>query len=244
MTWVKICGMTNLEDALVAVESGADAVGFVFYEKSPRCVSVETAREIVSKLPDGVEKVGVFVGDLGDALDVASRAGLTSLQSYPGANTKAEGIGHKLVRVSALPKRFRLLVSLPIGSFCEDEIRAEQTATDLANSGKALVEFSKLSQGVFDTFVLDSGNVRTPGGTGKTFDWEKAVPFAVAMRDGGLKLVVAGGLNSENVGEAIEILKPWGVDVASGVEAKPGKKDPKKVRAFVRAVREMDCRTR
>ena len=76
MTWVKICGMTNLEDALVAVEAGADAVGFVFYEKSPRCVTVETAREIVEKLPEGVEKVGVFVNEQADCIcAVADRTG-------------------------------------------------------------------------------------------------------------------------------------------------------------------------
>ena len=79
-----------------------------------------------------------------------------------------------------------------------------------------------------------------PGGTGKKFSWEKAVPIAKGMRRAGLKLVVAGGLNAKNVSEAIGILKPWGVDVVSGVEARPGKKDAEKVRAFVRAVRETD----
>src|SRR5438067_269917 len=83
MIWVKICGTTNLEDALVAVEAGADAVGFVFYEKSPRCVSVETAREIVEKLPSRVEKVGVFVNEVEDTLcDVAERARLTMIQMH------------------------------------------------------------------------------------------------------------------------------------------------------------------
>src|SRR3954463_4200414 len=84
MTWVKICGMTNLEDALVAVDAGADAVGFVFYEKSPRCVTVETAREIVEKLPESVEKIGVFVGsDAESVLSAKARAGLTAAQIYP-----------------------------------------------------------------------------------------------------------------------------------------------------------------
>jgi hypothetical protein len=88
--------------------------------------------------------------------------------------------------------------------------------------------------------LLDSGDLLQPGGTGKTFDWKKAIPVAAGMREGGVKLVVAGGLTAQNVAEAIEILKPWGVDVVSGVEARPGKKDPEKVWAFVRAVRDID----
>jgi phosphoribosylanthranilate isomerase len=91
--------------------------------------------------------------------------------------------------------------------------------------------------GIFDTVFLDAGSPQQPGGTGKAFEWRKAVPIAEGMRQGGLKLVVAGGLNPDNVAEAIEVLKPWGVDVSSGVEACPGKKDPDKVRAFVQAVR-------
>src|SRR5579864_8045714 len=84
MTWVKICGITNLEDALVAVDAGADAVGFVFYERSPRCVTVEAAREIVDKLPESVEKVGVFAGlPLIRALEMAHHAGVDSIQEYP-----------------------------------------------------------------------------------------------------------------------------------------------------------------
>ena len=82
MTWVKICGMTNLEDALVAVEAGADAVGFVFYEKSPRCVSVETVREIVAKLPESVETVGVFSGEPRD-VEMALHSGVDAAQTYP-----------------------------------------------------------------------------------------------------------------------------------------------------------------
>src|SRR5262249_41362576 len=89
---------------------------------------------------------------------------------------------------------------------------------------------------IFDAFFLDSGNGQKPGGTGKPFDWRKALPIADGIRQGGLKLVVAGGLNPGNVGEAIEVLRPWGVDVSSGGEGRPGKKDPEKVRLFFRAV--------
>jgi phosphoribosylanthranilate isomerase len=106
MTWVKICGMTNLEDALTAVDAGADAVGFVFYEKSPRNISVENAREIVAKLPESVEKVGVFVhGCKQDAARVFLEAGLTGMQTYFSVETvESSGQGGTL-EASLLPKR-------------------------------------------------------------------------------------------------------------------------------------------
>jgi len=243
MTWVKICGMTNLEDALVAVDAGADAVGFVFYEKSPRCVTVETAREIVRKLPESVEKVGVFVSGGGvDPFDVLRDAGLTGVQIYPSAGGSAGGHTAKAIRADSLRPGTRFLIALPMNLLGKDDGEVENAASDLANGGKTLAKFSSLSQGLLDAFVLDSGDLRQPGGTGKVFDWKRALPMVGEMRQGGLKLVVAGGLRADNVSEAMGILQPWGVDVVSGVEASPGKKDPEKVRAFVKAVREMDRR--
>lgn len=238
MTWIKICGTTNLEDALVAVDAGADAVGFVFYDKSPRKISVEAARAIAEKLPDHIEKVGVFVGNgAGDPFDVLFAAGLTGLQTYPSAERGSRPSPLNPAGVSCLPERARFLMALPMNLVGADEARIQQLAAYFAECGKTLAEFASLSQGLMDTFVLDSGDLRQPGGTGKTFDWKKAVPIKEGMCQGGVKLVVAGGLTPENVGEAISILDPWGVDVASGVEASPGKKDPEKVRAFVKAVR-------
>jgi phosphoribosylanthranilate isomerase len=233
--------MTNLEDALTAVDAGADAVGFVFYEKSPRNISVEAAREIVEKLPEGVEKIGVFVGggEL-DPLDVLLQAGLTGTQTYLLQDAERRNGGLKGLGLSLLPEKARFLVALPMNFVGEDEDGIHKLASDFANWGKNLPEGMSLPEGLLDTFMLDSGDLRTPGGTGKTFSWKKAVPIAEGMRQGRMKLVVAGGLTSENVSEAIEILKPWGVDVASGVEATPGKKDPEKVRAFVKAVRNAD----
>ncbi|MGA7893529.1 MAG: phosphoribosylanthranilate isomerase [Candidatus Sulfotelmatobacter sp.] len=244
MTWIKICGMTNLEDALTAVEAGADAVGFVFYEKSPRNIGVEAAREIVEKLPESVEKIGVFVnGSEPNPLDVLLDAGLTGTQNYfLGANGKEPVGGAKAIEVSLLPKRARFLMALPL-NLLGDEEQVPTIEFDFTRWGKNLPEGISIPEGLMDTFVLDSGDLRMPGGTGKTFDWERALPIAEAMRRGGVKLVVAGGLTAENVAEAIGILKPWGVDVASGVEARPGKKDPEKVRAFVKAVREIDRKT-
>ncbi|MGA8619768.1 MAG: phosphoribosylanthranilate isomerase [Candidatus Sulfotelmatobacter sp.] len=242
MTWVKICGMTNLEDALTAVDAGADAVGFVFYEKSPRNVSVETAREIVEKLPESVEKIGVFVhGSQLDPLRVLLEAGLTGTQTYFSAESGAGRDGvMKAIGASLRPKQARIMMALPMKFVGEDERGIHSLASDFAKWGKNLLEGFPLRKGLIDTFMLDSGDLQTPGGTGKAFDWERAVPIAEGMRQGGVNLVVAGGLTSENVSEAIGILRPWGVDVVSGVEARPGKKDPEKVRAFVRAVREAE----
>jgi phosphoribosylanthranilate isomerase len=218
MTWIKICGMTNLEDALVAVDAGADAVGFVFYEKSPRCVSVETAREICSKLPKGVEKVGVFVGVNPIVAEVAAQAGLTIAQIYADAQP---ALTDEYLR--KLP--CRVIPAISFGEVAKKELCEFHAAEDV----RKLVVAA----------LIDSGNSERPGGTGERFDWQAMADMA---RCASLNLVVAGGLRPDNVGEAIHILKPWGVDVASGVEARTGKKDPEKVQAFVRAVREMDGR--
>jgi phosphoribosylanthranilate isomerase len=244
MTWVKICGMTNLEDALVAVEAGADAVGFVFYEKSPRCVTVEAAREIVAKLPESVEKVGVFVGDSGpDWVHVVLSTGLTAAQHYLMFESGSGASQTKAVGRGVFPKPPKVFLVLPIARFLEAGAEVEGLARDFEHLRDNVPRIPQIRECLPDTFFLDSGGVKSPGGTGKTFDWVKVAPIAEGMRRGGLKLVVAGGLTPENVSAAIAALKPWGVDVASGVEAQPGKKDPEKVRAFVRAVRECDRKT-
>ena len=222
MTWVKICGMTNLEDALVAVDAGADAVGFVFYEKSPRNVSVQVARDIVEKLPESVEKVGVFVGHSAEQVNrISERAGLSAVQVYPFSTGEQKGSVSDFLQNG----QRRIFVAIP-----GERVMSEE-GFGFFFSGEFLSRTSAL--------FLDSGNSRHPGGTGEIFDWKKAAqPVKAISRS--IPVVVAGGLTAENVGEAIGILKPWGVDVVSGVEARPGKKDPEKVRAFVKAVREMD----
>lgn len=221
--------MTNLEDALVAVEAGADAVGFVFYEKSPRNVSVETTRQIVQALPESVEKVGVFVGASSEAvIKVSDTARLTAAQLYPGADGQF----------------------FPL---CEEFFRNVGCDVIVACSMRQL-EFLKekdstgffLSSGVMNrihAMLVDSGDSQRPGGTGKKFAWDRGAQFFCdGWKQLGVRLIVAGGMTPENVPEALGIFEPWGVDVSSGVEASPGKKDPEKVRAFVRAVREYDRR--
>jgi phosphoribosylanthranilate isomerase len=217
MTWVKICGMTNLEDALVAVEAGADAVGFVFYEKSPRYVSVEAVREIVAKLPSKVEKVGVFVNERPERVSaMADDAGLTAVQFHGDEYRSPEryAVGGKV------------FFSLPVVDILRD-MRGQSGIFGLPRLPKIA------------GILLDSGTQELRGGTGKTFAWGEAYPFVSVLKRLH-PVVIAGGLTPSNVGWAAGFLKPWGVDVASGVEARPGKKDADKVRAFVRAVREMD----
>lgn len=243
MTWVKICGITNLEDALIAVDAGADAVGFVFYEKSPRFVTVKTAREIIAKLPENVERVGVFVLNANIKFGIEFvDVGLTATQNYLLATEaeKQDPEGTKAFGASLFPKLKKSLMALPAEYF------SPESATKLVTDFERLRNLGQGHPGMpdsyFDTFLLDSGGLREPGGTGETFDWEKAKPVIRTLHHGGLKVIVAGGLRTDNVSDAISILRPWGVDVASGVEERPGKKNPEKVRGFVKAVREYDAR--
>jgi phosphoribosylanthranilate isomerase len=239
MTWVKICGITNLEDALTAVEAGADALGFVFYEKSPRNVAPDTVSQIIRQVPGHVEKIGVFVGNNPDnAPELWLSMGLTGSQVHTGPEPVTETT---LCALSCFPAGFKIYPSMPAQPLIDSEERASRfiyVVTRIAEimraypGGVGPLNFC-------DTMLLDSGTLLQPGGTGMAFDWRKAAPIVERLQQVG-RVVVAGGLNPTNVTEAIRILKPWGVDVSSGVESKPGKKDPEKVRAFVAAVRQAE----
>jgi phosphoribosylanthranilate isomerase len=241
MTWVKICGITNLEDALTAVDAGADALGFVFYGKSPRNVQPETVHEIVRQIPAHIEKVGVFVGNNPENfLELVHGLGLTGSQLHVGPHigsineTTAYGLG-------CFPPGFKAYLSMPAESFVESEDSASQFISSAARAAEIMRSHpggDKLLN-FLQTIFLDSGSLQQPGGTGVVFDWHKAAPIVERMQQV-VRVVVAGGLHPANVTEAIHILKPWGVDVSSGVESKPGKKDRKKVQAFVAAVRQAE----
>jgi phosphoribosylanthranilate isomerase len=221
MTWVKICGITNLEDALTAVEAGADALGFVFYEKSPRNINPEVAGEIVAKLPKRVEKVGVFVNESGEQIDESvQQAGLTAVQIC-GRDSVVEFVKHLQARQN-MDHRPKIISVIPDG--------------ELSGGGFFIADELKKT---LHALLIDSSSAEQPGGTGKCFDWEK-VRGMVEMLGLRIPTIVAGGLTPENVEEALALFHPWGVDVASGVEAKPGKKDPGRVRAFVDAVRQAE----
>jgi len=220
MTWIKICGTTNLKDALTTVDAGADALGFVFYEMSPRKIDVESAREIVNQLPPNIEKVGVFVNEpVEEILNTMSQAGLTAAQLHGVKSRSPEYI--QALKTGGDVKLFLVLPATEISGGLESKINGE--------SGISAVFF-------------DSGTPQLPGGTGRTFDWKTAASGIRAIGQK-VKVVVAGGLNSTNVADAIRILMPWGVDVVSGVEARPGKKDPQKVRDFIDAVRNVESKS-
>ena len=131
MTWIKICGTTNLEDALTAVDAGADALGFVFYEKSPRKIDVESAREIVGKLPARVEKVGVFVGESADQWPrVVLNVGLTSVQQYFGFEPRVQPENAKATGIDGFPVPPKIYVTLPVARFLEEEEAIKGLAAD------------------------------------------------------------------------------------------------------------------
>jgi phosphoribosylanthranilate isomerase len=219
MTWIKICGTTSLEDALTSVDAGADALGFVFYEKSPRQMEPEAVREIVKKLPPGMETVGVFVSEsVEESSLIAEYCGLTAVQVY---ESRDRGI-----TVGSKPA-CQLFVATPARLLVDDPSRFNSRQGD---------------RQWIDALFVDSGTAQLPGGTGAPFDWPETVPAIEAIRNR-FNIVIAGGLNSSNVTRAIRILKPWGVDVVSGVEASPGKKDPEEIRAFITRVREFEKST-
>lgn len=219
MTWVKICGITNLEDALMAVEAGADALGFVFYEKSPRRVDVTTVQDIVKKVPENIEKVGVFVNDrCEDIREIVLQTRLSAVQLHGKKPTQA------LLR-DARPAEDCVGASKVILVIAGDDLKEGGIFIGDGAWGKSFA------------ILVDSRSNGSTGGTGTTFDW-KATEGMVRGLSLRVPVIVAGGLTSSNVGKAIQLFQPFGVDVATGVEAKPGKKDPHQVRAFIRAARE------
>jgi phosphoribosylanthranilate isomerase len=218
MAWIKICGTTNLEDALAAVEAGANALGFVF-APSPRRVSPRDAAAISGALPPSVEKIGVFVNQSLDlVLDTVEKAGLTGVQLHGEEDIR---YARQLQQKNG-PLRIVKAISL-------------RDVRDGKGKGVAVAMQDEAAK-VFSGLLLDSGSASRRGGTGSTFDWQEAAPMARLLAKK-FPLILAGGLNAENVTKALRIFQPWGVDVVSGVEQAPGKKDSAKLRGFVAAVR-------
>jgi len=219
MTWIKICGITNVEDAQASTESGADALGFVFHPASPRRVDPDRARAIIETLPRNIEKIGVFVNERVDEVArIADQAHLTAVQFH----------GDEYRDGSQLAVNRRILLSLPCSTVVGDDREYRNALLSLTSTAPNLI-----------AIMIDAGTRERRGGTGTAFDWSGAAASICALQKR-YPVVVAGGLTPDNVGQAIGILHPWGVDVSSGVEVRSGKKDAEKLRAFIRAVRLAD----
>jgi phosphoribosylanthranilate isomerase len=212
-TWIKICGTTSVEDALSSIEAGADALGFIF-APSKRRVTPEKAQQIIAELPREVERIGVFMNSSAiEISSVVSQVALTGLQMH-GEEFAPEVYAY-------LPKERR------------DSMRKIKTIPVRDDLAQGMLDRFVGAPAVVDAWLLDSG-----AGSGKTFNWQ-AMRNQLAGQD--RKFIVAGGLTPENVGQAVNLLHPWGVDVVTGVESEPGRKDPEKLKAFVAAVRRAEA---
>jgi len=195
---VKICGITSIDDAQAAVEAGADALGFMFYEPSPRYLTPEEAGAIIRELPAHVARVGVFVdADEATIRNTATSAGLDTLQ-FHGNESPDFCTQFKLRTIKA----FR--------------VKEGESLGQLAGYGT-------------DAWLLDSYVQGVPGGTGERFNWD----LAVEAKRLGCPILLAGGLTPDNAGEAVDQVAPFGLDVSSGVEAAPGRKDAAKMATLI-----------
>jgi phosphoribosylanthranilate isomerase len=199
---VKICGITNVEDGLAAAESGADALGFIFYEQSPRYMPIEKAAAVIRDLPPLIVKVGVFVDAKEEVVYRAIRECGLNLLQFHGAESPQYCVQFGLMSMKAFQVR---------------------DAESLARLG----DFKT------DAWLLDAYSAGKLGGTGERFNWD----LAIEARKLGRPIFLAGGLTPENVAEAVRHVEPYAVDVSSGVEASPGKKDHGKVKAFIDAAK-------
>lgn len=202
---VKICGLTTPQDAEAASQAGADLLGLVFYDRSPRHVTIESASRIARVIPPDVLRVGLFVNpDPQLVTQALTSCGLQMLQFHGDESPE----------------------------FC----RQFGVMTMKAFRVKGADTLAALKQYNTDAWLLDAHVRGKFGGTGQTFDWS----LAAQTTQMGKPVFLAGGLTPENVGDAIREVRPYGVDVSGGVEASPGRKDPEKVRAFIRAARQAD----
>ncbi len=201
---IKICGLTSVEDALAAVAAGADAIGLVFYPKSPRCVSIEQAQAIVRAVGPFVTAVGLFVDATREEVEAVLAAVPLQLLQFHGSESA--------VFCASLQRPFIKALRMA------KDVDVAAAAGDYARAGAL-------------GLLLDSYSAAAPGGTGETFAWER-IPVSLP-----LPLILAGGLTPANVAAAVRQVKPYAVDVSSGVEAAPGRKDSARMSDFVRAAR-------
>ena len=211
---IKICGLTRVADALVALDAGADALGFILAEGSPRRLLPHEARDLVTRVRAETERPFESVAVLGRYDAEAARHALTEL-----GFDRVQLVGFERTPAQPLLMALRELGSLAARVW--GSVRVKDASS-----------FDGLEEAPCEAFVLDAWRVDALGGTGHAFDWELAIAFAARR-----KVLLAGGLNAGNVAEAIAVVHPWRVDVASGVEDSPGIKSAAKIRAFTEAVR-------
>jgi phosphoribosylanthranilate isomerase len=222
MIWIKICATTNLPDAQASLAAGADALGFIFAPSS-RQIQVDQAAEIIASLTDEIDRIGVFVNQTPTQVgEIAERAGLTGVQLH-GDEPAAQ-----------MPEYRRAVGQRKI-------IKTLQ-ARELLTLPDSLNDYLRFRLSI-DAVLLDAGSPSQRGGTGQTFDWTAAAPIVARVR-AQMPVIIAGGLNPENVGEAIRLFSPWGVDVVSGVEREVGSKDEARLRSFVGAARQTQAALR
>jgi phosphoribosylanthranilate isomerase len=223
--WIKICANTNLDDAQMAAELGADAVGFVF-SPSPRQVTAADVAHITPHLSEGIECVGVFPAlEAQQIASIAQECGLTAVQLHGGVNLEL------LRQLDEIFNGQVKLIQTVHWQVDGDGANAAVVAEQLRQ-----IDADGLAARVLIDTKVGSSNL---GGTGVPFDWN-AARATLAKAGAALKVIVAGGLRADNVADAISRLNPWGVDVASGVEQSPGRKDPEKLAAFIGAARKPD----
>ena len=220
--WIKICANTSLQDALLSAEAGADAIGYVFAH-SPRQVTPRQIGAIAPELPFDLTQIGVFTTQAFDEIQFALHsAGLHGVQLHGELDFE---LAARLR--SAFSSNFFLMQTLH-WSLDSDPAESERK---LRGELRAIGRHQAA-----DAVLLDTRTATASGGTGKSFSWERAHDV-LAAEAGKLRIVLAGGLHPGNVAEAIRTLRPWGVDVASGVELYPGKKNPALLHAFIRTAR-------
>ena len=214
-TRIKICGLTREQDVDIAVRAGADAVGFVLYPKSPRFVSPERAGELARRLPPFVTPVLLLVNDSPEFIAQSVAAVPHALLQFHGDETPADCVaaGRPFLRAARIP-------------------------TGPAGAGFDLIKYAS-DFSAAQAILLDA-HVEGYGGAGQSFDWT-AFPWSHPLLNASSRLVLSGGLTPANVTDGIRLVRPWAVDVSSGVEAAKGIKDPDKMLAFVAAVRAADA---
>jgi phosphoribosylanthranilate isomerase len=226
--WIKICGNTNLEDATLAAELGADAVGFVF-APSKRQVTCQQVAAITPHLPPTVERVGVFHShDPEEIAQTAWHSGLTAIQLHGGLDGNlAETLAERLAGSVRIIQTLHWTID-PTPATADANGHSQPSSA--AQLEQQIIQVA--ASGIADRILIDSKVGVAGGGTGVSYDW-LAAREAFRSAPSGLHLIVAGGLSPDNVARAIAQLQPWGVDVASGVEASPGRKDSARLAAFI-----------